>query len=233
MLIKDVGICLGRREYSETSQIATIFTREHGKIRGMAKGARRAKGKFGGGIELLSRGQLVFSQGRGGGLLTLTEWTVQENYLGLRRDVRQLYDFFCQVLTGLSSGKGWEEFLAFQMRLLGEVGLSPELSSCVCCGKGSGGRLAGYISFSEGGILCRGCARDVAEKQQIEPAGMEIVRKLAAGTTRNQANEPTYKQAQAGTAGLEDGQARQGQKLLSYWVRAALNREPKTAYLLR
>lgn len=245
MLIKDIGICLGRREYSETSQIATIFSREHGKIRGIAKGARRAKGKFGGGIELLSRGQVVFSPARSGGLATLIEWTDQENYLGLRRDLRQLYrgyylaelvdlfteeldgheqlyDSLGQVLADLSSGCGWGEFLGFQIRLLEEVGLSPELWGCVRCSKDSQGRAAGYISFSEGGILCRGCAKDVSEKERIEPVGLEIVRKQAGGTTRGQ----------VGKTGLEDGEARQGQKLLSYWVRAALNREPKTAHLL-
>ena len=255
MLVKDSGICVGRQEYSETSQIATIFTRHQGKIRGIAKGARRAKSKFGGGIELLSRGQVVFSAGRGRGLVTLTEWTAQENYLGIRRDLRQLYrayylaelvdlfteeqdrheqlyDFFCQGLSGLSSGRGWEEFLVFQVRLLTEVGLSPQLSSCGRCGKRSGGRAAGYISFSEGGILCRGCAGGVSEKERISPAGLEILRKLSSHAARSPANEPTDKQGEAGGAVLEDEKGRQAQKLLNYWVRAALNREPKTAYLL-
>ena len=79
MLVKDIGICVGRQEYSETSQIVTIFTRGQGKIRGIAKGARRAKGKFGGGIELLSRGQVGFNPGRGEGVVTLTEWTAEDN----------------------------------------------------------------------------------------------------------------------------------------------------------
>ncbi len=255
MLLKDVGICVGRKEYSETSQIATIFTRHQGKIRGIAKGARRAKSKFGGGIELLSRGQLVFSPGRGSGLLTLTEWTAQENYLGLRRDLQQLYrayylaelvdlfteeqdrheqlyDFFDRSLADLSEGRGWAEFLVFQIRLLQEVGLSPQLWSCVRCGKGSRGRAVGYISFSEGGILCRGCAREVSEKGRISPAGLEIVRKLSSHAPRSPANEPTYKQGEADGAVLEDEDSRGAQKLLSYWVRAALNREPKTARLL-
>ena len=256
MLVKDSGICVGRKEYSETSQIATIFTRHHGKIRGIAKGARRTKSKFGGGIELLSRGQVVFSPGRGKGLVTLTEWTAQENYLGVRRDLQQLYrayylaelvdlfteeqdrheqlyDFFCQGLAGLSSGRGWGEFLGFQVQLLREVGLGPQLWGCGRCGKGSGGRAAGYISFSEGGILCRGCAREVSEKERISPAGLEILRKLSSHAARSPANEPTYKQGETSGAGLEDEDGRQGQKVLSYWVRTALNREPKTAYLLR
>ena len=255
MLVKDIGICVGRKEYSETSQIVTILSRGQGKIRGIAKGARQAKSKFGGGIELLSRGQVVFSPGRGAGLITLTEWTVQENYLGIRRDLQQLYrgyylaelvdlfteehdrheqfyDFFCQVLSELSSGRGWEEFLIFQIRLLREVGLSPQLSSCGRCGKDSGGRAAGHMSFSEGGILCRDCARVVSEKERIEPVGLEIVRKLSSHAAGSLANEPTSKQGKACKAVLGDEKGQQAQKLLNYWIRSALNREPKTAYLL-
>ena len=175
MLTKDIGICLARRDYSESSQIATIFTREHGKIRGIAKGARRAKSKFGGAIELLSRGQLLFSPGRGGDLLTLAEWTAQESYLGLRRDLAQLYrayylaelmdlfteemdrheqlhDSFDRALTDLANGRGWAEFLGFQVQLLKQVGLSPELWSCDRCAKESQGRKVVFISFSDGGI---------------------------------------------------------------------------------
>jgi len=255
VLIKDIGICVGRQEYLETSQIVTIFTRHQGKIRGIAKGARRAKSKFSGGIELLSRGQVVFSPGRGAGLVTLTEWTAQENYLGIRQDLRQLYrayylaelidlfteehdrheqlyDFFCQVLSQLSSGRGWAEFLVFQVQLLREVGLSPQLSSCGRCGKDSAGRPAGYMSFSEGGILCRDCARTVSEKERIEPAGLKIVRKLSSHAAGNLANEPTSKQGEASKTVLEDEKSQEAQKLLSYWIRSALNREPKTAHLL-
>ena len=249
MLVKDIGICVGRKEYSETSQIVTIFTRGQGKIRGIAKGARRAKGKFSGGIELLSQGQLVFSPGRGEGLVTLTEWTTQKNYLGIRQDLQQLYrayylaelidlfteehdrheqlyDFFGQALDQLCSGCGWADFLAFEVRLLGEVGLSPELSSCGRCGKDSGGRPAGHMSYSEGGILCRDCARVVSEKEQIEPMGLEIVRKLSSDSPAKDLTSETN-----GTV-LEDDKGLEAQKLLNYWIRSALNREPKTAYLL-
>ena len=80
MLVKDIGICLARRDYSETSQIATIFTRDNGKLRGIAKGVRRVKSKFSGGIELLAQGQIIFSLGQGRpGLLNLAEWNAQQS----------------------------------------------------------------------------------------------------------------------------------------------------------
>ena len=58
--IKDQVVCLGHRRYSETSQIVTLFGRDSGKIRAIAKGARREKGSFGGGLDVLSSGEAVF-----------------------------------------------------------------------------------------------------------------------------------------------------------------------------
>src|SRR3712207_7995583 len=40
-LVRDRCICLRRTEYSETSQILTLFAREHGIVRAIAKGAHR------------------------------------------------------------------------------------------------------------------------------------------------------------------------------------------------
>lgn len=237
MLVKDVGICLARMEYSETSQLATIFSRDHGKIRGIAKGARRTKGKFSQGIELLSRGDIAFSQPRSGhGLITLTEWTVQESYPQIRRSLGQLYrgyylaelvnlfteeldphprlfDLLDRSLADLAVRESQCGLLAFQVALLEEVGLWSELDKCVHCGQ----EPSDYVSFTEGGILCRACAGATEEKSRVRPAGLEVLRKIA----NRQAAEPA---AQA---------ARHAQEILGYWIRSALNREPKTAHLLR
>ena len=260
MLVKDVGICLARSDYSETSQIATIFTRNHGKVRGIAKGSRRPKSKFGSGIELLSRGQLVFSRPRTGtGLITLTEWTCQQAYQQLRRSLRplyrayylaelvdlfteqldshqRLYDLFAQALDALSADESWDDFLTFQVNLLQEVGLSPELFCCVRCGdpgKEPLARHSGYLSFTEGGILCAACAQAAAEKSRIKPLGLQLLRRISVSPAA--AQPPGSKDTQpSATAGhLDDRTAGQAQQVLSYWIRAALNREPKTAHLLR
>ena len=237
MLVKDVGICLARSEYSETSQIATIFSREHGKIRGIAKGARRPKSKFAQGIELLSRGQVVFSQPRSGtGLVTLTEWTIQESYQQIRRSLRQLYrgyylaelvDLFTEELdphpqlfdllekglADLAANENQGGLLAFQVALLREVGLNPELDRCGRCGK----EPSDYVSFTEGGVLCRACAGATSEKSRVNSTALQALQRI----TSPQAAEPT------------EQTARQVQQILSYWIRSALNREPKTVHLLR
>ena len=74
MLLKDEAICIRTVDYSETSQIVTFFTREHGKLGVIAKGAKRAKSSFGGTLEIFVRGRIVFRDSATGKLGTLTEF---------------------------------------------------------------------------------------------------------------------------------------------------------------
>ena len=72
---KDQAVCLRVTDYSETSQIVTFFTRDHGKLGAIAKGSKRIKSAaFGGAIELLSRGDILFTDAPTGKLATLIEF---------------------------------------------------------------------------------------------------------------------------------------------------------------
>src|SRR3954466_2231108 len=88
-LAHDRCICLRKVEYSETSQILTLFGREQGLVRVIAKGAHRTTkqgaSKFGGGIDLLDLGEAVFTLDLEKQLGTLTEWTLAEGHLENRR----------------------------------------------------------------------------------------------------------------------------------------------------
>ena len=94
-LARDRCICLRKVEYSETSQILTLFGREHGLLRLIAKGAhRRTKAgasKFDGGLDLLDLGDAVFSLRLEKDLATLTEWSLRDGHLELRQNLRALY----------------------------------------------------------------------------------------------------------------------------------------------
>jgi len=74
MLTKDQAICIRTIDYSETSQVVTFFTKATGKISAIAKGSKRPKSAFGGPIEILSHGRIVFSDSNGEKLATLTEF---------------------------------------------------------------------------------------------------------------------------------------------------------------
>lgn len=85
--LTDEAVCIRHWDFSETSQTVSLFSRQHGVLRGLAKGAKRAGGRFSGGIDLLTRGQFVAIVKGGRELATLTDWTLLRAYRSLRNDL--------------------------------------------------------------------------------------------------------------------------------------------------
>lgn len=163
MLTKDRAVCIRAVDYSETSQVVTLFGRLSGKIGAIAKGSKRAKSAFDGPIEVLSFGDIVFSGAFGGKLATLTEFQQQPVRGGLRRHLfalnsalfaaelvdlltdeydphPDLFDQFVQFLEDIEEGRLEANrrdilirLILFQLILLYEVGLRPVLSACANC----------------------------------------------------------------------------------------------------
>ena len=163
MLTKDQAICLRVVDYSETSQVVTLFGRQAGKIRAIAKGSKRAKSAFGGPLEPLSFGDVVFSGFQKDKLATLTEFQPQPVRGQLRRNLAalqsaqlaaelldslteeydphvELFDHFLGFLEDIEEGRAGPDrrdimirLILFQFVLLHEVGLQPILSACANC----------------------------------------------------------------------------------------------------
>jgi DNA repair protein RecO (recombination protein O) len=163
MLTKDRAICLRVVDYSETSQVVTLFGRAAGKIRAIAKGSKRAKSAFEGPLEPLSFGDIVFSGSLRGTLATLTEFQPQPVPGRLRRNLAALqsallaaelldlltedydphpvlFDHFLEFLQDIEEGRVGPQrrdimirLILFQIVLLHEIGLRPRLDSCANC----------------------------------------------------------------------------------------------------
>ncbi len=78
-------------DYSETSRIVTLWTREKGKIRALAKGARRLKSPFENALDLLNLCRFQVIHKGGNSLDLLTESRVVDAYGGLRCHLPNLY----------------------------------------------------------------------------------------------------------------------------------------------
>jgi DNA repair protein RecO (recombination protein O) len=163
MLTKDRAVCIRTADYSETSQVVTLFARLSGKIRAIAKGSKRPKSAFDGPIEVLSFGDAVFSESHQDKLSTLTEFQPQPLRGGLRRNLFALHNalFAAELLDALTDDSDphlvlFDHFVQFvqdldneeltgerrdvtarlillQLVLLREVGLSPVLKACANC----------------------------------------------------------------------------------------------------
>jgi DNA repair protein RecO (recombination protein O) len=161
MLTKDTAICIRTTDYSETSQIVTLFTRATGKINAIAKGSKRPKSAFDGPIEIFSYGQIVFSDSSREKLATLTEFQQQPGFADLANNLftfnccllgaelvnglthdydphPELFDSFLQFLkrtrdTGHETRGTISSLILFQLVLLREIGLMPILNACANC----------------------------------------------------------------------------------------------------
>jgi DNA repair protein RecO (recombination protein O) len=203
-LAQDRCVALRKVEYSETSQILVLFAREHGLLRAIAKGAhRRTKAgasKFDGGIDLLDVGNAVFTFAPERDLSILTEWTLLDGHLDLRRSLRGMYlgqyaaeltsllfeehdahpahfDRLELLIAELATPRAEEAFLGFQLDLLRDAGYMPELSGCGECGLPIGDLdAASYFSPDRGGVVCRNCAGVVPDRIELDHRLLRLVR---------------------------------------------------------
>ncbi len=101
---KAIALVLRVVEFSETSSVVTLFTREMGKIHGMAKGARRPKGPFESALDLLALVRIVFLRKSPGSLDLLTEAKLQRRFRPRDRDLSSVYAgyYVAELLTELT-----------------------------------------------------------------------------------------------------------------------------------
>src|SRR5690349_3782354 len=149
--ITDQAIVIRRWDFSETSQTVSLFTGDHGIVRGLAKGAKRENGDFSGGMDLLTRGEVVAIVKPGRDLATLTAWHLQEMYRALRTNLQanriglymadlihhmlidhdphpRMFRVLADSLGSLAEPVQHQSaLLTMQWTLLGEAGYSPQL----------------------------------------------------------------------------------------------------------
>src|SRR6202171_1170279 len=88
---KALALVIRNTDWSETSRISTLWTREFGKVRCLAKGGRRLKSNFESALDLLTVCDIVLLRKSSGGLDLLTEAQVRERFGLLRHDLPALY----------------------------------------------------------------------------------------------------------------------------------------------
>jgi DNA repair protein RecO (recombination protein O) len=253
-LVKDAAIVLRRLDYSETSQVLALFTREHGQQRLIAKGVKRGtKTRVAVGLDLLEFGHVVFSlrPGKEEVLAPLAEWRQEDTFPHVRGDLKRLYaaQYAAEVTSQLTETHdphpllfdGLREFLArlataeplatlvdYLAILLTEIGLRPDFSRCVSCNRDIATEAAPHFSSREGGAICRDCEPAMIEKRRVSPA---VLRWLAAGhagdsaATRAGSDAATGSNAATLTAAAFD--------LLDYHLREIMHKPARLSVPLR
>ena len=163
--IQDHAVCVRHWDWSETSQTVSLMTREYGLIRCIAKGSKREKAAFSGGLEIATMGHMVAIVKPNSDLAILTAWDLVEPMYLIRQSLERfhacmfaidliprlindhdphpyIYDALIQTLQAIASpdlgasSQGIHAQLAwYQWQLLEETGARPELMADVYTGE--------------------------------------------------------------------------------------------------
>lgn len=188
---------------SESSRVVTLFSKEMGKVKAVAKGVGRPKSKMSGAVELFNLIEGILYKKETADLGTLGSADVLQSYPKITSNARK-YGFgsaWCEVLDKTSQpehprpetfaltseifqclseaepGLSGLIFWSGLLKLLGIEGYAPGLEKCISCGKEKlGERIS--ISLSRGGIVCDKCLGEDEMIVRVSSIGLELLRRM-------------------------------------------------------
>jgi DNA repair protein RecO (recombination protein O) len=193
-------IVLKRMDLGEADRIVTLYSRQHGKIRAVAKGVRRATSRSAGHLEpftltdvLLAVGRELdvvsqadtlasFRRVREDVVLTSHAYYLVELADALTQERLENHAVFDALLDGFSALAAAEPdtrlvLINYLLRLLDALGFRPELFECVVC-RATIEPGANAFSAFLGGVVCPGCRRREASARPILNDRLKLVRFL-------------------------------------------------------
>jgi DNA repair protein RecO (recombination protein O) len=195
-LYRDQGVVLRTWKLGEADRIVSILTREHGKVRAVAKGVRKQTSRFGSRLEPTAHLSLQLYAGRGD-LDTVTQVESLHRFATLRNDLDQwaracamleavdqacpdrepnegVFDMLVRALGTLEARPTPLVVAAFFLKLLAREGFEPLVDACVVCGADE--PLTGF-SVSDGGTTCEACRRGPL----LSPDGRAVLGQILGG----------------------------------------------------
>jgi len=177
--LKTEAIVLRSIRYGEADRIVHLYTPWHGRVGAIARGARRARSRFGARLEPFFHIRAVLHEGRGD-LYTVTSADTISAHGPLREHATTLdaaaracdavsrlfetsdphpevFRLLANELTLLGSDAAHarpSNGLALRLKLLLAAGILPQLATCAACGEQE--HLGGF-SAAAGGVVCNSC----------------------------------------------------------------------------
>ena len=201
--LRTEAIVLRRTDFGEADRLLTLYSREYGKIRALAKGARKPNSRKTGHVELFMRTQFMIATGRDIGIVTQAE--LVEPYTAVRDDlIRTTYAAYAVELLDkftadedknpalydlLAEALGWfshqETVLLaaryYELRLLSLVGYQPQLFYCAFSQEPIA-QEDQFFSAELGGLLRPSYHREDRRARPISAGGVKVLRYLQSHT---------------------------------------------------
>ncbi len=241
-LQRTLAISLRKFDYSETSQILHLYTRDHGKVHCIAKGAKRKKSAFHGPFDVVTLYEVIRLEKQPGALDLLTAAEAVRDWRELRSDFArfsaasyccdlvdeftlegqpqpELFDLLRATLEDLAKGRALAEAVfVFEGRLLRILGHAPRMDECGSCRRKLAGPEA-YFSARDGGAVCTRCRPKDPTRILFKRPVFDAIAAFVDGRVPNLAILPRF---------VEDLR-----RAMDYYLRFLLEHEPKSMRFMR
>ena len=192
------AVVLRHSDYGEADRLLTLYTRQLGKTRAIAKGARKIASRKAGHIEPFTHVKLQLAKGRD--TLIVTQADTVDSYQPLREDliltshasyVMELLDrltyedesensaifrLLTETLARLASKSDpWLVIRYYEIRLLDHLGFRPQLFECANCRREIKAEDQ-FFSFSAGGVICPRCGQGLRHLHNISIEALKYLR---------------------------------------------------------
>ncbi|MEC9259355.1 MAG: DNA repair protein RecO [Candidatus Poribacteria bacterium] len=198
---KTEAIVIRSYPLSDSSKILTFYTKEFGKVRAVAKGAKNTKSKFRGNVELLNHGLLVFFEKPNRDLQNVNEFDLINCFDQLKQDFDQTtYACYCSELVDAIESEGdanpdvFDLLICalktlpytkdiplfarmFELCLLNETGYMPLFSHCIACSQ-SLTDVPAKFSDRLGGLICWNCRSQDLHSISISLESINLLKTL-------------------------------------------------------
>ena len=192
------AVVIGSFPLGESDRVVTFFSRDFGRVRGVAKAARRIRSRFGGALELFTLGQLVFFDTGRSDLVRIDHFDVTHPFAALRESLETLgeaawvveivarttgerdrqpalYGLLVRALRAMEvSARPPRVAVCFGVRALDVLGHRPRLDRCVECGTPYP---FARPALAEGGVVCETC-RAATDAVPVAPATVAAFARL-------------------------------------------------------
>lgn len=194
---KTLAFVLKKQDYRDTSLLVDLYTQDFGRIRGIVRGVRDARARFGSTFEPFSLNEVLFyRRKKGADLHLVTHAELIDLFPVLSEDIErfatacycmelvaelvegeesspEIFRLIHDTLKFLSSGASCKRAARiFEIKLFGELGLMPEVKVCVFCRAEP--KEGAYFNQALGGIHCKDCL--VKQKQLLGAASLPVSR---------------------------------------------------------
>ena len=180
----------------EADLLVTLFTRAEGKVKGVARSAKKSRRRFGGALEPLTFVRAYYDEREGQELARLDSCEILESPLSGTLDYTRvvalehlaetldellpdheandaIFRLAVSVLRQLREGSIWLPVTYFQLWLVRLVGFLPELTTCGQCGQSLNGSRAFYHALADG-LMCAQHKRVASSELTAESRAMAM-----------------------------------------------------------